>query len=124
MEYDDSTGSAENGTVLASSTICSFHTGKTRANILAGALTGDNRRKNRMLEEILNRFPALMGKTDENGNLVFKNDAIVTWSFSGQDDSRVITVTIGGGVSLNASQKTTLQNAVNTRFGAGKIVIS
>jgi hypothetical protein len=112
----------ENGTVLANSTICNFHTGKTRANILPSALD-HGRRKNHIIGEVLSRFPAIAGKLDENGSLVLKDDKTVNWSFSGTGDSRVLNISFVG-ITLSNAQKNTLQNAVNTRFGAGKIVIS
>lgn len=122
IEYDEKSG-VESGTVLNTSTICDFHSGKNRGNIIASAISDHGRRKNHLLADILARFPGALGKTDENGNLVFKDDRTIVWSFSGTADSRVLNISFTG-VTLTNAQKTTLQNAANSRFGAGKIIIS
>lgn len=81
-----------------------------------------NRRKNITLSEALDRFIALQ-ETDTDGNIVLKKGISFNYSWSGSGDSRVLTISFTG-VNLTTPQKNTLQTALNTRFGVGKVIVT
>ena len=121
MQYDDNIGMDGNSTILDSSTICAQHTGKTKLNILASAYLDHNVRKNKLMGHITDNFTAQLTKLGISGSPI-PDDSKFTLSWSGTGDNRVLTITIASGI-LTTQQKSTLQTAVNTLFGTGKVVV-
>lgn len=100
---------------------CSKHAGLSGQARYNAALQ-HNQRKNFTASEILERFTALVADTGADGSKRFKNGVTFNWSYSGVDDARVLTVSLSG-VNLTNQQKNALQTALDTRFGAGRVVV-
>ena len=96
---------------------CAIHAGAVDAVAHHAVVLDENNRKNKIYTDLLAAYPNLVGKLDANGNTVLK-DGIISWSF---DQNRNVLITVKG---ATANQITLAQTAANTKFGAGKVVIS
>ena len=84
----------------------------------------ENPRKNQALQNILENSPTTaLYDTLSNGSRQLKNSIVFNFSFSGTAPNRVLTLSFTG-ISLTTNQKNTLQSALNTRFGSGKVLIA
>lgn len=95
------------------------------------ALANDTERWNTILEENPRKNIALQASLDNgpttlydliDGQRQLKQNITYSFSFSGTAPNRVITISFIG-VSLTNTQKTTIRNALNTRFGTGRVLI-
>lgn len=62
-------------------------------------------------------------QTLADGSKEFKGGVTAIWSWSGTAPDRVLNITITG-ASLTQNQKSSIQNKLNTRFGAGNVVVT
>jgi len=86
------------------------------------AVFEENPRKNQALQHILDNSPTtalydIIGSTRK-----LKETLGFNFSFSGTAPNRVLTVSFNG-VSLTTTQKNTIQAALNTKFGTGKVTV-
>lgn len=103
--------------------VCSFHSGYGTNQLKYDNALENNRRKNYTDQTFRETLSSVLATTDSSGNLVWKNGITLNWSFSGTGDSRVLNVSVSG-VILTTNQKNTLQNACNTKFGVGKVIVT
>lgn len=88
------------------------------------AALDQNKRKNITLGEAMTRFSSQLTTTDATtGAIILKEGITFNWSFTGVNDTRVLTVSFSG-VTLTTNQKNTLQGALNTLFGPGKVIVA
>lgn len=103
---------------------CPTHSGVP--NTLAGfnSIYQENvRGKSNVLKEILDNAPTSMFDIDaKSGERVFKQDIVVTWSWSGTFPNRILTITVTG-VTLTTNQKNSIIAKLDSRFGIGKVII-
>ena len=84
-------------------------------------ITEENPRKNTALQVALDNGPTTL--YDLSGtSRVLKPTITYNYSWSGIPPNRVLTISFTG-VSLTNAQKTTIRNALNTRFGTGKVLL-
>jgi hypothetical protein len=105
---------------------CPQHAGITDNAQLYKNLITENRRKNRIIMEIMTRFPAwtetLIDADGQAGVWIQKGRAPkLSWSAPVAGAERVLTITLPN--KTNA-QRTALQTAVDNLFGAGKVIIA
>ncbi len=82
----------------------------------------ENPRKNQALQNILDNSPTTSLYDIVNGNRQLKQTLLFNFSWSGTAPNRVLTVSFTG-ITLTTNQKNTLQSALNTKFGTGKVVL-
>lgn len=90
---------------------CAEHAGTPQTSELYDAVVDENTRKNYTVGDI---GDALSWATEQSLERI-------NWAFDG---SRVLQISFGGGAVVMAAQKATLQAALDTRFGSGKVVVS
>src|SRR6187431_3622028 len=86
------------------------------------AINEENPRKNSALTEILTRSPTTALYDTVNGLRKLKDSIGLGILYSGTAPNRVLTLSFSG-ISLTINQKNTIQSALNTRFGSGKVLI-
>ena len=101
---------------------CSAHSILTDTNVFT-TVSEENPRKNQALQNILDNSPTTALYDIVNGIRQLKPTISYNFSFSGTAPNRVLTVSFTG-ISLTTTQKNTLQSALNTRFGSGKVLIA
>lgn len=72
---------------------------------------------------MLQNAPAALFDTDSGGTRTFKRGITVSWSWIGTFPNRILNITISG-ITLTTTQQNTIRNAVNNRFGSGKVNIT
>ena len=90
---------------------------------LWNVLMEENPRKNIALDVALTNGPNTLYDVQPDGSRQLKKTVGYNWSWSGTAPNRVLTISFVG-VTLTTAQKSALQNAVDARFGAGKIVVA
>lgn len=110
---------------------CSVHQAVPDVNlygILYSNPDGENKRKN-LLRRALLGFEGFSlnleeTKTNPDGStyLEFKNGITVTFTWTGEGDSRVLQLQITG-VNLTTNQRNLVRNFCDTRFGVGRVVL-
>ena len=102
--------------------VCPFHTAfaTSPANLYA-VLTEENPRKNIAIQNILDNGPTSLFDV-VGSNRYLKKGITINFSWTGTAPNRVVHLTIGG-VTLTNNQRNTVQNALNTRFGTGKVIL-
>ncbi len=85
-------------------------------------LMDENPRKNQAIQHILDNGPATLYDI-VGSNRVAKLGINLNFSWSGVAPNRVLTINIVG-VTLTNQQKNTAQNALNAKFGTGKVVLA
>lgn len=100
---------------------CPEHSGLGTPQSFFNAILDENQRKNIVRKDLIDNFTQLQG-TDDKGNIILKNGISINFYFTGQDDSRVLHISVSG-YTLTTQQKTTIQNIADSRFGIGKVVI-
>jgi len=84
----------------------------------------ENQRKNISYQFVLDNSPTTaLFDTQPDGTKTLKNGITFSWSWSGTPPNTVLTITYTG-ISLTTTQKNTIQSALNTRFGSGKVLIA
>ena len=100
---------------------CPEHSGLLTPVDMLTTLVSENSRKNLTLSELMSYVE--LGETVEiNGKSVKRFIKDIVWSFSGSDDSRVLTIDLSD-TPLTTQQKNAIQTFANNKFGNGKIVI-
>jgi len=120
--WDDTTSETNRVHTLSTITKCPAHIAQTDSTAYSTVLD-ENPRKNIALENILSSSPTTALYDTVNGTRQFKQGINVNFSWSGTAPNRVLTLTITG-ISLTTPQKNTLQTALNTRLGSGKVVLA
>ena len=80
----------------------------------------ENQRKNKVDGQL--RTISNMVTTDENGSVIYKPGVGFNFAWSGQDDSRVLTITVYG-YTLTNQQKNAVKNWADQNIGVNKVVI-
>ena len=106
-------------------TKCPAHTILTTNNDVWTAINDENPRKNVARQLLLDNAPNTIYDIIDvsNGTRDFKSGISLNWIWSGTAPNRVLNLTVTGATLTNA-QKNTIRNILNTRFGAGKIVLN
>lgn len=86
------------------------------------SILDENPRKNISYQSLLDNGPSTIYDI-VNGNRVLKVGLNYNFSFSGTVPNRILNISITGTTLTNA-QKNTIQGALNTRFGTGKVVLT
>ena len=108
---------------FAFTTKCPAHTSFSDSQ-LWDIIWDENPRWGGSVGEILATGPNTLYDIDPNtGSRIPKPTVNITGVWSGTAPNRVYTITITG-VSLTTTQKTTIRNAINTRFPGGKVVLA
>lgn len=109
---------------LQSITKCPNHTNLADNNTAFSAVDAENKRKNQSFDEILQNAPNTNWYDIDSatGARVLKKNITLRWTWSGTSPNRVLTLFFDG-ITLTTTQRTTLQNRLNTRFGTGNIVL-
>lgn len=82
----------------------------------------ENPKKSRSLETVLANGPAALYDVID-GVRQIKPTVRFQFSWSGIIPNRVLTISFPG-ISLTTNQRNTIQNALNTRFGVGKVILA
>jgi hypothetical protein len=82
----------------------------------------ENRRKNIALQVALTNGPVGLYNIHTDGTRLLKETITYVWSWTGTAPNRVLRISFTG-ITLTSAQKTTIQNAENTRFGTGKVTV-
>ena len=99
---------------------CSAHNAQTDANCYT-TLMDENPRKNIALQVCLDNGPSTL--YDLSGTTrTLKSTITYNYSWSGTAPNRLLTISFIG-ISLTTTQKSTIQTAINTRLGSGKVTI-
>jgi len=126
LEYDwDSTKpeSSRTHTLNRFVKVCSFHQVLATDTDRWNAVFEENPRKNQSLQAILDNSPTTSLYDIVNGNRQLKASIGFNFSWSGTAPNRVLTISFTG-ITLTTQQKNTIQSALNTRFGVGKVVLA
>lgn len=108
-------------THVSSDVLCSFHQGLADAKTAYDTVIEENTRKNISLQHLIDNFPAQLSDTGAaGGNL--KAGLTFNYSISGTAPNRVFTISFTG-ITLTAAQRTNIQSKLDTRFGAGKVIL-
>jgi hypothetical protein len=99
---------------------CPAHSALTNSSVYTTVLD-ENPKKNITLQLSLDNGPSTLYDT-VNGTRQLKSTISYSYSFSGTAPNRVLTISFTG-ITLTTQQKTTIQTALNTRFGSGKVLI-
>jgi hypothetical protein len=83
----------------------------------------ENPRKNNALRHILDNSPSTGLYDTVNGIRELKSNIRFDFTWSGTAPNRVLNITFTG-ITLTTNQKNTLQSALNTRLGSGKVLIA
>lgn len=103
---------------------CPAHSALASDTARWNAVFEENPRKNNALQHVLDNSPvAALFDTTAEGARVLKNNITFNFSFSGTAPNRVLTISFSG-ISLTTNQKNTIQSALNTRFGSGKVLVA
>lgn len=127
MEYSWDDSVPQDEIVLTPTTVvsrCAAHTSLATKEDVYGVLMEENPRKNRAHQHILDNGPAsLYDLGGEDGTTkLLKKGITINWSWTGTAPNRILTLTITG-ITLTTQQRTAVQNALNTRFGTGKVIL-
>ena len=100
---------------------CPAHQALSDSTIYS-TLVDENPRKNTALQTVLDNSPTTALYDIVNGNRTLKPTIGYSFSFTGTAPNRVLNLSFTG-ITLTTQQKTTIQTALNTRFGSGKTII-
>ena len=102
---------------------CSAHSGLATDQDRWNSIFEENPRKGQALQLVLDNGPTGLFDTLSSGNRVLKESIKFNFTWSGTAPNRVLTISFTG-INLTTNQKNTLQSALNTRFGTGKVLIA
>lgn len=100
---------------------CPEHSGLITPENFFNTILDENKRKNIIRSDLIQNISDL-SELDNDGALQFKNGISMNWYWTGENDARVLHITISG-YTLTTQQKTTAQTFADTKFGVGKVVI-
>ena len=92
----------------------------TSDNNLFSLLLEENKRKNDALQIALDNGPSTLYDIKNSLRLI-KETVVFSFIWSGTAPNRVLTISFS--VSLTNTQKTTIRNALNSRFGTGRVTL-
>lgn len=117
FEYtDDGTG-----TLTTTINKCTRHSSQADSTAYDN-VKEENQRKNLSHQFIMDNGPA--GLSDlVNGVKTLKNNITISWTWSGTPPDTILTLSYSG-ITLTQNQRNTVQSALNTRFGSGKVVLA
>jgi hypothetical protein len=120
--WDDSVPDSERTHTVSNVDPCSIHanTGANKEDKW-NAVKEENSRKNISFQDILDNGPAALYDL-KDGVRTIKQNINVSLNWSGEAPNRVLTVSFPG-VSLTTQQRTTIQNFLNNKFGAGRVIL-
>ena len=128
IEYKwDDTISAEERVHTYSNTVetCADHTSLSKS-ALYDTVSSENTMKNKIGGWIIENLPSVTRiRTDEETGetqKVLKPKIKYDWSFDGEGTNRVLKVKLLG-VQLDETEKTSIRDFVNARFGTDKVVV-
>ena len=101
---------------------CASHNPLSTDSSIFTTNTEENQRKNLALETALLNGPTTLYDVLADGSRQLKPTITYNNSWSGTAPNRVLTISFIG-ISLTNTQKTTIRNALNTRFGTGKVTL-
>jgi len=101
---------------------CSAHTALADNTTVFNTLMDENPRKNSTLQTAIDNLATQLSETGAAGGTL-KNGITYNFSYTGTAPNRTLTVSFTG-ITLTTAQKNALQNALNTKFGAGKVTVS
>ena len=99
---------------------CPTHTAQTDSNCYTTVLE-ENSRKNVALQVCLDNGPSTLYDLSGTTKILKSTVGYIT-TWSGTAPNRLLTVSFSG-VTLTTAQKSTIQTALNTRLGSGKVTI-
>lgn len=102
-------------------TRCPAHSSLASDTDRWNAVFDENPRKNNARQLCLDNGPTSLYDIID-GTRQLKSTINYNWSWSGTAPNRVLTISFTG-ISLTTQQKSTIQTALNTRFGSGKVLI-
>jgi len=102
--------------------ICSSHQPLPDHSIVYNTALSDNRRKNLTEGWMLQNLTSVLGQTNPDGVIIWKNGVTYNWSWSGLGDTRVLTISITG-INLTTNQKNQIRTFCDSTFGLGKVII-
>jgi hypothetical protein len=100
---------------------CAAHAGTPDLTTHWNIINEENPRKNVAFQHLVDNFPAQLSNTGAAGGTL-KSGISFGFSYSGTAPNRVLTVTFTG-ITLTNQQRTSIQNTLNTKFGAGKVLL-
>jgi len=118
FEYTDDGNATLTNTVQK----CSRHSSQADSTAFSNVVE-ENQRKNISYQFVLDNSPTTSLYDIVNGTRQLKNGITFSWTWNGTPPNTVLTITYTG-ITLTTAQKNTIQSALNTRFGTGKVLIS
>ena len=82
----------------------------------------ENKRKNRAIDEIVQRAPDIYVDIAPDGTRTLKQGINIDFQWSGSAPNRIIKMIVKG-VKLPQNHFDALQTRLNTRFGVGKVIL-
>lgn len=101
-------------------TKCAAHAGATTPADHYADLMGENPRKNKAEARLLAAFPAKLGTTNANGDVVLKDNAY-TYTITGTRGNRVLTLSLP---LLTGAERNAVQTWCDNNLRAGKVVVT
>ena len=101
---------------------CPAHINLSDINAYNACLNENTVIKNPALQHILTNSPTTALYDIKDGNRLLKETIRFNFSWSGTAPNRVLTISFTG-ITLTTNQKNTIQTALNTKFGSGKVTI-
>ncbi len=98
---------------------CTSHSGLS-GTILYTRILKENFTKNTLRQEIIDTIPRLTEKVAAVGGTIDKLNVPYNWSFSGNDDTRTLTVTVA---ELTDGEKTTLQSSADGKSEFSTVLV-
>ncbi len=103
---------------------CQSHIGLSNDSTRWTTILNENPRKGISLLLCLANGPSTLYNIDpDNGNRVLKPNIKYNFSWSGTSPNRVLNISFTG-ITLTTQQKSTIQSAINTKLGSGKVVLT
>ena len=121
FQWDDIDSSIHTPTQIVKD--CPEHIGLITPETMHDTLLKENRGKNGIWNRLhsLVDFPDLV-ELSNDGSVVLKNGIIITWFFTGQDDTRILNVDLSG-TPLTLQQKDLVQTWVDANITLIQVVI-
>jgi len=123
LTYDDTTP-LDTRTYTPSNyiNVCSFHSGISDINTRHSTVVEENQRKNNARQTVLDNAPTTIIDTMPDGTKQLKRGISIDFTVTGTAPNRVVTLTVTG-INLTNQQKNNIQNFLDNRFGAGKVIL-
>lgn len=123
-EFDDSLSIDQvTHTIKNSISKCSIHTDEPTLQDHWNALRNENPKKNRAWRLLLNNAPPEMIKTNDEGEIEFKRNIIITWMWSGTRPNRVLTINLKG-YTLTQAQINFVNNKIDQEYPNQNIIFT